>query len=89
MTDVEQIDSDRKYSRLKLIMDDSETLDEFDRRVDGASARQTRLFIQYKKLKEKQAIMTTSRFHFEFVNIKGKKRRIARDRKGRFTKFKT
>ncbi len=88
MTDAEQIEHDRKYSRLKLVMDESESLGDFDSRVGGATARQTRLFVQYKKLKHEQ-IENESRIAHRrstFVVRHGKHVRVKRDARGRFTK---
>ena len=81
---------DSEYESLKRLMDRSKNLDDFDRRVGGASALQARLFVDYVKLKEtqEQELARRIRRTVAILRIRDKFGRIHyRDRRtGRFVR---
>ena len=87
MTEPRDLEKD-KYKSLKEIMDESKTVTDFDRRVNGATPAQIRLYNEYKKLKEEQQERRhrPRKYKSSFVVRGGHRFRVFRDRRGRFTK---
>lgn len=100
MTDPEQVERDKKLRSLKKLIEESDTLEEFDRKVHGATATQTRLFVEYKKMQKERTLIRRTKpqrrkriqqrrqairkFRPSFIKIRGKTRRVLRDSRGRF-----
>jgi hypothetical protein len=84
MTDEEDVRRRREFRSLRKLMDKSATLDQFDRKMHGASATQARLFTQYKEA-QRERRETKGVRSYSFVR-KGKRVKVFRDRRGRFVK---